>query len=83
MLAPTVTGLYQNPAGHICPGSEGCSSDPSSSPAPCWLPLDSSGVLKIAVLPFIIDEMAVDCVGEGSVPGTAPVVLFVVDPQEI
>ena len=38
--------------------------------------------LKIAVLPFIIDEMAVDCVGEGSIPGTASVILFVEDPQE-
>ena len=46
VLAPTVTSLYQNPAGHTCPGSEGCSSDPSSSPALCWLPLDSTGVLK-------------------------------------
>ena len=27
--------------------------------------------------------MAVDCEGEGSVPGTALVVLFIVDPQEI
>ena len=83
MQAPTVTSLYQNPAVHICPGIEECSSDPSSSPAPCWLPLDSTGVLEIAVLPFIIDEMAADCVGEGSVPRTAPVVLSVVDPQEV
>ena len=47
------------------------------------LPLDSSGVLKITVLPFIIDEMAAGCVGEGSVPRTAPVVLSFVDPQEV
>ena len=39
--------------------------------------------LKIAVLPFIVGKMAVDCVGEGSVPGTTPAVLLVVDPQEI
>ena len=83
MLAPTVTGLYQNPAGQVCPGSEGCISDPSSTPASCWLPLDSTGKLKIAVLPFIIGEMVADCVGEGSVPRTAPVVLSFVDPQEV
>ena len=68
LLVLTVTGLYQDPAGHTCPGSEGCSSDPSSSPAACWLPLDILEVLQIAVLPFIIEEMAVDCVGEGSIP---------------
>ena len=82
MLAPTVIDLYQKPAGQVCSGSEGCISDPRSFPALCWLPLDSTGKLKTAVLPFIIGEMVAGCVGVGSVPRTAPVALSFVDPQE-
>ena len=37
--------------------------------------------LKMAVLPFIIGAMVAGCVGEVSVPITAPVVLSFVDPQ--
>ena len=35
-----------------------------------------NSLAKKLVLPFIVCEMAEDCEGEGSVPGTAPVVLL-------
>ena len=82
MLAPTVMVLYQKPAGQVCSGKEGCISEPRSFPAPCWFPLDSTGKLKTAVLPFIIGKMVAGCVGVGIVPRTAPVALSFVDPLE-